>query len=359
MFIRKAWNALSFSVAMAVYLSYIFIGCIIIFIFSKTVPSRRARCYTRRKAKVLWLHLIRSTLHFYFPGEVFIQYDSRIEESQRNVVISNHLTEYDWLFVCSALHLFGRFENVCIILKRSLRDIPLLGYGMEFFQFVFLNRRLSKDEEIIEQGVSALKDNGRYDLLLFPEGTYIDGESHKKSKKWAKDSEISVNGRPFNPREVLVPRTNGFRLVHQHLADDMEGVIDMTLVGNPYIKYPQDTFTYSNVILNRPRGINFMIFIDYIPASEIANPEAFLLELFERKEALITRYRRAKIDGDIDTLDAFLKLVEKLGRRGEGQKYVVTDLSSRWGPLFFVLYAFGLALIIGSVVRLIRKYTGW
>jgi lysocardiolipin and lysophospholipid acyltransferase len=355
MFLKKAWNAVLFAVVMAVYLSYVLVGCVFIFVFSCLVSHRKTRCRVAGRVKVLWLHLVRSTLHLYFPGDIFIQYDPAIETSQKNVVVSNHLTEYDWLFVCSALDHFGRFENLCIVLKRSLRNVPLLGYGMEFFGFIFLNRSLRKDEEIIEQGVANLRASGRYDFLLFPEGTYIDRESHKKSRRWAESSGVTVNEQPFNPEEVLVPRTNGYRIIHENLAGDMQGVVDITLMGNPYTKYPQDTFTYSHVVLDKPRSINFMLFIDYIPASEVSDPESLMLELFEEKERLVSRSRQMRDGKKIATLDEFVQLAEGLGRGGMGRRYTAINLSSRWAPLFFVAYSLGLALLAGSVFKLLSK----
>lgn len=344
-----------FSALMAIYTSYILSGCVVIFILRLAVPGDRAQSFLARTAKVAWLHLTKAILHRYFPGRVFIRYDPRILDSGRNIVISNHLTEYDWLFVSSVLHVLRRFEDICIILKMSLRDIPLLGYGMAFFQFIFLNRKISKDIELIKSGVSRLRSKGKYDLLIFPEGTYIDKDSHPKSQRWSRKAKVRVQGRRFNPKEVIIPRTTGFRILMENMKDHIDGIVGITMVGNPHVRYPNDMFPYWDVIVNRSCKVNFMFFLDYVPGDGGKSPDEFLLEAFERKEQMISRYKDIRGAEAVETMAEFQAVADKL--TGAGTEYIDTaiDLTTPWGPLVHVFFVLGFILIIWSVVRLFSK----
>lgn len=353
--IKKAWNVLCFVVIMIVYMSYVTSGCVVIFLLKLLVPMNRAQNFFARITKVAWLHLTKAMFYKYFPGKVFIRYDPRILERNRNIIISNHLTEYDWFFISSVLHHFRRFEDICIILKMSLKDIPLLGYGMTFFQFIFLNRKLSKDIEIIKAGIARLRSKGKYDLLLFPEGTYIDKESHPKSQKWSSDAKVEVKGKRFNPNEVIIPRTTGFKVLMDNIGDDIEGFLDVTMIGNPHVTYPNDVFSYWSIIAERSCTVNFVFFLDYIPKTERINAENFVLELFERKERMISKFKESKDSESIRNVLEFQQIAHELVGSEIEYKDTIIDLSTPWGPLFYITFLLNLMVIVSSLLKLMLK----
>ncbi|AFM99220.1 lysophospholipid acyltransferase [Encephalitozoon hellem ATCC 50504] len=352
---RGVWNAMQFLITMTVYLLYVVVGLIIVSVAKLVCYGEKSQRALRRSAKIGWLHLTRAMFSRYFPHRVFIRYNPTILKRNRNVIISNHLTEYDWLFVCCVLHCFERFEDICIILKMSLRSIPLLGYGMKFFQFIFLNRKISKDRELIMSGASRLKREGKYDLLLFPEGTYIDKYSHPKSHKWSVDASIEVEGRIFDPEEVLIPRTTGFKILRENIRDDMEGIIDITMIGNPHIKYPNDVFSYWDVIVNKSQKVNFMFFLDYIPNSDSMDGNDFLLKLFEKKEKMISEFKRENGDRCIRSMEEFKGVADSLVCPQSSHRDVEIDLSSHWGPFFYVMFIASSGLVLGAISRLCWK----
>lgn len=352
---KRVWNAMCFAAVMGVYFSYIVFGYVVIFAVRLVLPGEAVHNTLARVVKVGWLHLTRAMLYGYFPWKVFIRYDPIVLEKNRNVVISNHLTEYDWLFLSTVLHHFGRFEDICIILKMSLRDIPLLGYGMKFFQFIFLNRKISKDRELIMSGASRLKRKGKYDLLLFPEGTYIDKYSHPKSHRWSSEANVEVEGKRFDPEEVIIPRTTGFKILRENIRDDMEGILDITMVGNPHVQYPNDVFSYWDVIMNKSQKVNFMFFLDYIPNNGGMDSDDFLLKLFSRKEEIISRYKEMKGDACVESMEEFKGVADALGCSGPRHMDAEIYLSSQWGPLFYVVFTLGCVLATGFAMRLLSK----
>ncbi|KAH9411448.1 acyltransferase [Ordospora pajunii] len=353
--IRKAWSVLSLVAIVTVYFSYITVTCGLIFVVDLMMPRCLSRDAIVKAAKVAWLSLTKAALHGYFPGKVFIRYDPAILDNRRNIVISNHLTEYDWLFISCVMHHFRRFGCMYIILKMSLKDIPLLGYGMRFFEFIFLNRRLSKDKELIMSGASNLKKKTRYDLLLFPEGTYIDKVSHEKSHEWARSGKTMVDGHVFDPEEVILPRTTGFDILRANMKDDMDGILDITIIGNPYVKYPNDVFSYREVLVNKSCMVNFMFFLDYIPSNDGMDSKEFLLRRFERKEKMIRHYKEIQGCDKIQDMEEFRKVADLLCDVRVEYKDVEIDLSSRWGPLFYAMFVFVWMVAAGWLARWIWK----
>lgn len=353
--IRKTWNILRFVAVMTVYFSYIGVGCLAIFLLRLVLPGPVVDNSLARAAKVLWLNLTKTVLSRYFPQKVFVRYDPRILSKSRNIVVSNHLTEYDWFFVSSVLHHFARFEDICIILKMTLRDIPLLGYGMQFFQFIFLNRKINRDIELIKSGISRLMKKGKYDLLIFPEGTYIDHESHPKSQAWSSEAKIAVGGRRFNPDEVIIPRTTGFKILTESMCNSIDGVLDITMVGNPHARFLNDVFSYWEVLINRSRNLNFMFFIDYIPRSDRLNSNEFLFELFERKEKMISRCREMRGENAVCSMCEFQIVADRICRSDIEYKDAVVDMTSPWGPLFYIVFLLGTVLVVGALSRMVFK----
>lgn len=345
---------LCFLYVITIYASYVATACVLMFTLGMITPGNKIHNFLSRITKVLWVHLTKALLYRYFPNKIFIRYDPRVLEKDRNIVISNHLTEYDWVFILSVLHHFNRFEDICVILKMSLRDIPLLGYGMAFLQFIFLNRKLNRDIELIRAGIARLKRNGKYDLLLFPEGTYIDRESHQKSQKWSSEIKAEVEGRRFNPEEVLIPRTTGFKALLENIGDHMDGVLDITMVCNPYVKYPSEAYSYWDTIVNRPCKVNFAFFLDYIPKDDVSS-EDFLLTRFEKKERMIAKWRDMRGAEVVTSMTNFQKIADRVVGSSTGYKDVVIDMVTPWSPLIHIAFILGSILVVTSLLGLIFK----
>jgi len=52
------------------------------------------------------------------------------------VMISNHQIYTDWMYLWSLLHLAEIPSGVIIVLKASLRKLPVIGLAMQFFNFI-------------------------------------------------------------------------------------------------------------------------------------------------------------------------------------------------------------------------------
>ncbi|KAF5141239.1 hypothetical protein G9O61_00g005560 [Vairimorpha ceranae] len=286
--------------------------------------------------KRIWFHLTISVLSFLFPKPIYIYYDPKILRKTKNIVISNHLTEYDWLMLFTVLYRLKRFDNICIILKNSLRNIPLLGYGMKYFGYIFLNRKLEKDREIISEGIKRLKKNNEYDLLFFPEGTYLDSVSSQVCKEYMDKNPCILNGQIFRPTEVLLPRVTGFNLIKESLNGDADGIIDITMLVNPYKKYPQDYYTYTKTLTDFTDRVGFVFYLDYI---ENYNDKNFIYKRFKIKDDIFKVYKKLK-NKRISSLCEFKMLTQKIKKENDTFKYEIIYVHSEWAPFFYTIFIY-------------------
>jgi 1-acyl-sn-glycerol-3-phosphate acyltransferase len=124
--------------------------------------------------------------------------------------------------------------HIYIILKESLKYIPILGPGMMFFSFVFLSRNWAQDKPRFQHRLKKLTNKHKGSepgsqvldpmwLLLFPEGTNISKNGRAKSKTWAEKS-----GQP-DLQHCLLPRSTGLLFCLEELGDTIDWVYDCTL----------------------------------------------------------------------------------------------------------------------------------
>jgi lysocardiolipin and lysophospholipid acyltransferase len=128
----------------------------------------------------------------------------------------------------------GLHGHIFIILKDSLRAIPILGPGMMMFGFIFLSRHWETDKPRFQHRLKKLKSmhngplSGTGDLdpmwlLIFPEGTTLCANGRTASAKWAEK-----NGIP-DMKHTLLPRSRGLQFCLEELNGTMEYVYDSTV----------------------------------------------------------------------------------------------------------------------------------
>ncbi|CAN0570072.1 unnamed protein product, partial [Ectocarpus sp. 12 AP-2014] len=111
----------------------------------------------------------------------------------------------DWWFLFELMRPLRRHGALKIILKDDQKHIPVTGWGMRGFGFVFLKRDWVKDRANLERQLGVFTGDGfPLRLLIFPEGTTINARSMEKCTAFAKKEQ--------RPRfeHLLLPRTRGF-----------------------------------------------------------------------------------------------------------------------------------------------------
>lgn len=95
---------------------------------------------------------------------------------------------------------FQKAETIKIILKDTLKRIPLYGYAMQIFGFIFIKRSIINDKAILVDAFTNI--NNDVSLLLFPEGTVTSQHTKSKSNSFADKNGLK------RLNNVLCPRSN-------------------------------------------------------------------------------------------------------------------------------------------------------
>ncbi|GMF28641.1 unnamed protein product [Phytophthora lilii] len=151
------------------------------------------------------------------------------DPTQPVILIANHQVDADWWYIWQAARRQRAAGNVKIVLKDQLKYLPIIGWGMRLFQFLFLRRRIDEDEAHIKKYMYGLiADDFPFWLVLFPEGTTIHSEYVGKSQAFA-----AREGRPKFER-VLLPRTTGMQIILDAVEEAKPDIYDLTLAFPSY-----------------------------------------------------------------------------------------------------------------------------
>jgi lysocardiolipin and lysophospholipid acyltransferase len=125
--------------------------------------------------------------------------------------------------------------HLYIILKESLKWLPIFGPGCMFFSFIFLSRKMAVDQPRLAHRLGKLKatTHGGPDneteylppmwLLLFPEGTNLSDNGRVKSAKWAEKMGYK------DPAHLMLPRSTGTFFCLNELDGTVDYMYDCTV----------------------------------------------------------------------------------------------------------------------------------
>lgn len=170
-------------------------------------------------------------------GQIRKKEDGRVEFDfpERMVMIANHQIYTDWVYLWWVGYANKRRMDgfIYIILKQSLRFIPILGTGMMFYGFIFMSRKMAVDQPRMAHRLQKLstkhtdpEGKAYLDpmwLLLFPEGTNASANGRRKSAAWAQKMNYK------DPEHILLPRSTGMYFCLSELKSSVEYVYDCTV----------------------------------------------------------------------------------------------------------------------------------
>jgi len=140
------------------------------------------------------------------------------------IMLSNHRTRTDWLFLWS---LFVFRFNAChikIALKYPLKYVPGFGWACQMFSFLFLKRNWNEDEGNITALLGSwVTRKYPFQLLYFAEGTDLSKGNLKRSHIYAAKKGLQKY------HYVLHPRLTGFLHCYEQLKDNLDAVYDVTI----------------------------------------------------------------------------------------------------------------------------------
>ncbi len=162
-------------------------------------------------------------VRFHLPNPTDIQLE-KMRNTRNWIVVCNHPSRLDWLFLWSWWYRFGSLQHQKIILKNDIQQFPFFGAICNTIGHIFLSRRIDKDKEHIQNALSYhLSTQRPVQILMFPEGTNMSTESKKKSDAFA------TAQKKDKYMHVLHPRTTGFHQISNSFNKDETIVIDLTL----------------------------------------------------------------------------------------------------------------------------------
>ncbi|EQC41960.1 hypothetical protein SDRG_00809 [Saprolegnia diclina VS20] len=149
------------------------------------------------------------------------------------IILANHQVDADWWYLWQMARLQGAAGNVKITLKGELKHVPIIGWGMQFFEFLFLKRNIEHDRLHVQEYMqSFLQDKFPFWMIIFPEGTTIHTEYVAKSKAFA----AKTNRPTFE--HLLLPRSTGLQIMMDAFSSDdtqtKPDIYDLTMAYPSY-----------------------------------------------------------------------------------------------------------------------------
>ncbi|KAG6671136.1 hypothetical protein I3843_Q013400 [Carya illinoinensis] len=210
-----------------------------------------------------------------------------VPEGERVLLIANHRTEVDWMYLWDLALRKGCLGHMKYILKSSLMKLPVLGWGFHILEFIAVERKWEIDESVLCNMLSTFKNpQDPLWLVLFPEGTNFTEEKCKKSRKFAAEAKLPMM---FN---VLLPKTKGFCFCLEALRGSLNAVYDVSIA----YKHQCPSFM-DNVFGVDPSEVHIHVLripIDEIPACD-TGAAAWLTNRFQLKDQLLS-YLQQKDD---------------------------------------------------------------
>jgi 1-acyl-sn-glycerol-3-phosphate acyltransferase len=103
------------------------------------------------------------------PISIALSGDYKRLKSNRCILMANHQIYTDWWYIWMIACRHGLGGNIKIMLKHELRSIPIFGWGMRFFEFIFLKRKWDLDKELLISSLNTARSDGfPIWLLIFP-----------------------------------------------------------------------------------------------------------------------------------------------------------------------------------------------
>ena len=211
--------------------------------------------------------------------------------------------------------------RIYIILKESLKNIPIFGWGAQFYNFIFLARKWETDKPRFRRQLAQLSNpRDPMWLLIFPEGTNLSATTREKSKAWADKQGIS------DMKHQLLPRSTGLHFCLNELKSNTNWLYDCTIAyeGVPRGQFGQDIFTLRSSFFEGrpPKSVNMYWRRFRISEIPIENEEAFAMWLRNRwteKDYLLEHFQRHGTFPEGDPVKA-MKTEAALAKFAQSQK---------------------------------------
>ncbi|EJC98701.1 acyltransferase-domain-containing protein [Fomitiporia mediterranea MF3/22] len=170
------------------------------------------------------------------------------------VIIANHQIYADWWFVWCLTYFMNIHQGLFIVLKKSLKWVPVLGWGMQIFRFIFLARSWASDKHYLVSRLAKLGRKAQLEdtplaIIIYPEGTVPSKNTRPISKKYADKMGIE------DMTHTLLPRSTGLQYSLRALVPRVRNLklLDITVAypGIPPATDGQTFYTIRSIFMDR------------------------------------------------------------------------------------------------------------
>ncbi|CAM37906.1 conserved hypothetical protein [Leishmania braziliensis MHOM/BR/75/M2904] len=243
------------------------------------------------------------------------------------IIIMNHHCRIDWVYTFLYFARTRRLiSHIRYVMKGNLKQLPILGWCMELFRYLFLARNWESDKVHIQRMVDFYNaTNDTPVIVIFPEGTDLSPSNVQVSQAYAAKAGLPK----FH--HVLNPRTTGTVALMNMLggADKVEEVVDLTIAYTLHASGERPNEA-SLVNGHHPKKVHLLINsypvagtaaaaaqkkpTHVCPTEEVALT-AWIHERFAEKELLLSRFLLSNPIG-FDAADVRAVLGEDVGIAG-------------------------------------------
>ena len=214
--------------------------------------------------------------------------------ADRMVLMANHQLYTDWLYLWWIAYTNNMHGFIYIILKESLKNIPIIGWGAQFYNFIFLSRKWEEDQRTFKKHLSKLNKKGDpMWLIIFPEGTNLSPTTRERSKQWADKNGLQ------DMKHQLLPRSTGLRFCLNELKETTDWLYDCTIAyeGIPPGQFGQDIFTLRSSFFEGrpPKSVNMhwrRFRVSDIPYENTHAFEVWLRNRWREKDYMLEYFSR-------------------------------------------------------------------
>jgi lysophosphatidic acid acyltransferase/lysophosphatidylinositol acyltransferase len=238
--------------------------------------------------------------------EVFMdEKDFEMMGKEHVLTIYNHKYDVDWLMgwlMCQRIDMLGGTK---VVMKNSLRHIPIMGWTCAMGEYIFLKRVWETDSKILVKDLNTICDYPEelfFSITLFCEGTRFTKEKHVASMEIAREK-----GMP-ELKHHLMPRSKGFTLLTRQLKGKVAAIYDINLgVNDVDGKRPMLSHVKNGIPL---KG---QIFIRRIPLESVPTENdkvngEFLQQLYREKDEIFEVFHQ---HGDFSSLGVKKHILKK------------------------------------------------
>lgn len=140
------------------------------------------------------------------------------------ILVANHQEMPDITAIMKFCKTKDRLGDMKYFVKKQLKWVPGMGWGMQFLDCLFIDRDWASDREQIQRTFARLVDDAvPVHLVSFVEGTRLTLAKLAAAQEYARAHGLHV------PRHVLVARTKGFAATVEGLRSHISAVYDLSI----------------------------------------------------------------------------------------------------------------------------------